>query len=970
MAKKLFPLTLFNIKPKLINRYYPTRLIHLCNKSIAMKRSSVLLLGLLFFCATAIAQKNGMVKGTAYDTLAKKAVGNATITLMLKKDSSLVSFTMTDNRGYFELTGVPNGEYRLLITHVNYHNANKFFTISENKKTANLDNIIMNDRAKILSEVVVRSEAPPVTLVGDTIQYNAGSFKTQPNASVEDLLKKLPGVKVEKDGTVKAQGEKVQKVLVDGKEFFGNDPKIATKNLPADAIDKVQVYDKLSDQSQLTGFDDGNSEKTINLKLKKDKKKGMFGKANAGAGTDGRYQGKFNVNSFKGARQISVIGMGNNTNAEGFSFMDVLNFTGAMNQLKGGGNININIGPDDPLAGLLGGSNNGINTTFGGGINYNNIIGTKTNFESNYFYSRYNPKRENHIQRQYFLPANLYRQNSYSDNLNTNQRLNFSADYQIDSFHSLKISPSYSYQETNNKTISDYSTLSDQSTKTNDGNSDNVSTSKGYNFSTNILFRKKFHRKGRTFSFNLFSNFNNSNGDGRLQSITGFYDVAGVLINRDSVNQKSNNENNLKGYNARAVYTEPIFKKSLLEFSLGSSYSKNTAVKEAYDYNKTSGKFDLLNNLLTNDYSTTYSYKNAGLRIRKQTKKYNYATGLSWQHAELEGNTISNNTAAIIGKSFNNILPNARFQYYFSRFKNVSINYSTSASQPTVTQLQPIPDNSNPLYIKQGNPALNQEFNHAVRLNASFVNPYKNRNFFVYLNLQETQHKIVNNDKINALGIDSVMPVNVNGVFNMNGTLSYGFPVRFLKGTVDISSNMSYYRGKQLVNDVANNIRSITFGPEIRLDMNPTDKLNLTLSAGLNFYNTVYSIQNARNSKYTNQDYSAEIGWQLPKGFFVSTDLNYRINGQQAAGYDAKIPLWNASVSKQVLRFNRGELKLSANDLLDKNIGISRSTNQNYIEDNSVKNLRRFFLLGFTYNLSKTGLSTPGNGGNVRIISR
>src|SRR5437762_3345275 len=338
-------------------------------------------------CTTAAAQKIGIVKGIAFDTLSKQPVASATITLMQRKDSSLVSFTLTDNNGRFELTGIQNGEYRLLITHVNYHNVTQHFKIDDEHKAIDLGNIAMNDRSKVLSEVVVTSEAPPVTLVGDTIQYNAGSFKTPPNANVEDLLKRLPGVKVEKDGTVKAQGEQVKKVLVDGKEFFGNDPKVATKNLPADAIDKVQVFDKLSDQAQLTGFDDGNSEKTINLKLKKDKKKGMFGKLNAGAGNDGRYQGRFNVNSFKGARQMSVIGMGNNTNSEGFSFLDVLNFTGALNQLKNGGNININIniGPDDPLAGLLGGNNTGINTTFGGGLNYNNIIGTKTDFQSNYF---------------------------------------------------------------------------------------------------------------------------------------------------------------------------------------------------------------------------------------------------------------------------------------------------------------------------------------------------------------------------------------------------------------------------------------------------------------------------------------------------------------------------------------------------------------------------------------------------------
>jgi hypothetical protein len=232
--------------------------------------------------------------------------------------------------------------------------------------------MVMNDKAKVLAEVVLENEAPPITLINDTIQYNAGSFKTAPNASVEQLLKKLPGVKVEKDGTVKAQGETVTKVLVDGKEFFGNDPKVATKNLPADAVDKVQVYDRQSDQAQLTGFEDGNYEKTINLKLKKDKKKGLFGKVNAGVGNKDRYEGRFNVNSFKGARQLSAIGMGNNTNAEGFSFMDILNFTGELSRMQrgGGGNININLSTSDASAMGYTGSNpnSGINTAWGGGL--------------------------------------------------------------------------------------------------------------------------------------------------------------------------------------------------------------------------------------------------------------------------------------------------------------------------------------------------------------------------------------------------------------------------------------------------------------------------------------------------------------------------------------------------------------------------------------------------------------------------
>jgi hypothetical protein len=927
----------------------------------------ILFVPFFFFCTVAFSQKNGIIKGIAFDTTTRQPISNATITLMQKKDSSLISFTMTDTNGRFELTGVQNGDYKLLITHVNYYNFYQIFSIDEQHKVIDLGNIIMNDRTKVLSEVTVTSEAPPVTLVGDTIQYNAGSFKTQPNANVEDLLRRLPGVKVDKDGTVKAQGEKVQKVLVDGKEFFGNDPKIATKNLPADAIDKVQVYDKLSDQAQLTGFDDGNSEKTINLKLKKDKKKGVFGKINAGAGTEQRYQGKFNVNSFKGARQMSVIGMGNNTNAEGFSFMDILNFTGALNQLKnGGGNINLSIGENDPVAGLLAGDNAGINTVFGGGVNYNNIIGTKTDFQSNYFYSRYNPNRISNVVRQYFAPANLYKQDSYTDNLNNNHRLNLNADYQIDSFTSLKITPSFSYQKTRNKTVSDYTTWSDQGAVINDGNSSNLANNEGHNLNTNILFRKRFRKKGRTFSINLLTNLNNSEGDGSLKSITSFFNPNNSMRSLDSINQINSTASDLKGYNAKAVYTEPVFKKSLLEFSLGKSNTISTSSKTTYDYNQGNGKYDLINDLLTNDYRNVYGFGNVGLRFRKQTKTYSYSAGLSWQQADLEGKVTGSAKDSTITKSFSNLLPNARFQYYFSKFKNILVNYSTSTNQPTIMQLQPVPDNSNPLYIKLGNPNLKQEFISTLRVNASFVNPYKNRNFFVFLSAQQTNNKIVNYDKINEFGVDSVRPVNVNGVYNVNGTLSWGFPVRFLKGSVDISSNIAYDKGKQLAGDAVNKIQinkinTITLGPQVRLDLSPNEKLNLSLTSGLNYSKSGYSLEAARNSKFINQEYSVQMDWQMPKRFFFSSDFNYSIYNYMS-GFTTKVPLWNAGISKQMLHFNRGELKFSVDDILNKNVRINHNANQNYVEDSRVNSLRRFFLLSFTYSLSKTGLDKSGPG--------
>ena len=944
-----------------------------------MRKIYFLLICIPFISISSFAQKNGSVKGIAFDTISKQPVSMATVTVMEKKDSSLVTFTMTDSKGYFELKGIANGEYRILITHVNYWNKNKYFTISDDNKNVDLGNITMGDKFKTMDEVFIKNEAPPVTMINDTIQYNAGSFKTVPNASVEQLLKKMPGIQVDKDGNIKAQGEKVQKVLVDGKEFFGNDPKIATKNLPADAIDKVQVYDKQSDQAQLTGFEDGNYEKTINLKLKADKKKGAFGKINAGAGTNGRYEGKFNVNSFKGARQMSVIGMGNNDNAEGFSFMDIMNFTGALQQLKNGmagGNVSISINNNDAVSGLggSGSGNSGIKTIWGGGINYNNIIGKKLDWQSNYFYNRYNPNTESHIQRQY-PSGNIYDQNSYSDNLNNSHRFNVNALYQFDSSMTLRINPTINFQQTRNRSQSDYQTILPNNLKLNDGTSNNTSNSDGYNFQNNLVFRKKMAKKGRTFSLSLLTTLNNGTGNGSNSSITSFYNPDGSLNKRDTLNQRYTTVNDLKGYNAKATYTEPLFNRSLVEFSVGKSNSKNTSEKKTMDYNKFSGDYDKLNQSLTNNYSNTYGYTTGGIRMRNQQRKYNYMLGATWQQAELEGTIISGVKDSVIKKTFNNILPNARFQYNFSKFRSFAINYSTNTTQPTASQLQPVPDVSDPLNVKQGNPDLKQEFTHAIQGNLNLVSPYKNKNLFFFFNMQRTQNKIVNYDSLDNFGVRYTKPVNVSGVYNMTGDINYGMPVHFLKGNLSIGSMINYYKGKQFASlgtgsSMLTGVKTLTLGPQLRLDMSPTDKLSLAVSAQLNYNNSVYSKAPTLNTNYFKQEYEADVDWQLPKSFFFSTDFTYTINDQLSNGYNINVPIWNASISKQMLKFNRGELKLRVSDLLDRNTGISRSVNQGYIEDSRVRTLRRFFMLGFTYSLSKTGLNNAKPDGGMRVIMK
>lgn len=921
-----------------------------------------------------VAQKSGTVRGQIIDTFMKQPVAGATITLLLQKDSSLVSFTMTNPAGHFVLNNIGYGNYRLLITHIGYHNTSRYFTLSDTSASIDFGNIPLHDKSKVLEEVVLQAEAPPVTLVGDTVQYNAGSFKTPPNAVVEDLLKKLPGVQVSKDGTIKAQGQEVKKVLVDGKEFFGSDPKVASKNLPADAVDKVQVYDRQSDIAQLTGFDDGQSEKTINLKLKQDKKRGVFGKVNAGGGTDGRYQGRFNVNAFKGARQMSVIGMGNNTNAEGFSFMDILSFTGAMSQLNGGGgNININISSNDPNAGLMGsGNNNAINTSWAGGANYNNIIGKKMEIQSNYFYSRYNPVTNQKLSRQYILPDStyFYNQNSITNNRSITNRFNLTYDYVIDSLHSLKFTPSLSLQNAKNHSLSNYETLSEQLLRSNQGYSDNYSSSDGYNFNGTLLFRKKFKKRGRTFSLSLGSTLNESDGNGELTSINQFYNRQGSLLKTDSINQHSFSESQTRGYTTRVVYTEPVFKRSLLELSVAKNNSRAISDKETFDYDRISGKHDMQNPQLTNHFENTYGTHTAGIRFRTQKKKYNYAVGLSWQNAYLKGIIKTGLNDSVISKSFYNLLPNARFQYNFTRFKNLQMDYRASTNQPSVSQLQPVPDISNPLNIKVGNPDLKQEFTHRVNVSYTGVNPFRGKNLFLFSSYSFTNNRIVNFDVIDSFGRKLTRPVNVNGVYNLNNDLSIGWPLRFIKASLNFNTGFSYNKTIQFINTTQNNIRNISIDPNIEITKSFKDKFDLTVNGGFTYNKAKYSLQSSLNNKYFTQDYGVHIGWQLPKNFYLSSDFRYTISSQRSAGYNAKVPLWNASFSKLFLKYNRGEMKLSVYDLLNENQAIVRSTSQNYIEDQNNRVLRRFFLLSFTYSLNKMAANAGPGGGRGNVIIR
>jgi hypothetical protein len=931
-----------------------------------MKPVYLFLILFVFVCSPVFAQHEGRIRGMLADSLSRQSIADATINILDARDSSLIAFSRTGSGGKFQVAGLPTGKLRILITHVGYPTFSRNFFITDIVRELNLDTIFLNHHAAMLDEVTVEQEKPPVSLKNDTIEYNAGSFKTKPNAVVEDLLKKMPGIKVDKNGTIKANGEEVKKVLVDGKEFFGKDPKIASKNLPADAVEKVQVFDKKSDQSEFTGFDDGNKEKTINLTIKQEKKNGLFGKAMAGAGDDSRYEGKVNINQFKGNRQLSVLGMANNTNKQGFSFQDVMNFTGGFS--------NSGARPDAFNSGIpiqgLGDNNQAITTLLAGGINYNDAWNKKNDFTSSYFYNRADDHIDQKSTTQYLLPDNAYRQDQQilTNRHNENNRFSIGSDYKFDSANSVKFYSSFIQQKSTSTSQKNYSSHDAQTnTLLNDGSSSSIDQGNGYSWNTNALFRHRFRKKGRTISANLSFGLNDNKTKGNLYSVNHFYNPVFV----DTLNQHNNQSGNSWNYGINLIYTEPLSRKSLLEFTYNFNQIHSVSDKKTFDAD-VSGKYTVPNLPLTNNFDNLYSYNRPGISFRNQQNKFSFELGAMLEEAALNNKFRYLAADSFLNQHFLNLLPHGNLQVDFNKFRHLRVFYSSFTRQPSVTQLQPVADNADPLNIKLGNPDLQQEYYHAVRMNYSAFDPFRHTGFFVMLSYNGIHNKIVNDDEIGNAGVRVTKPVNLTGLFNTNADATWTFPIRKIKTTVNVNSTVAYDHNASLVNGARNNSNNWTISEGMDLSYFYKEKLDITAGAKIDYADSRYSLQPGENQINWTQNYNVDFNLYLPKGFSLATDLNYTHRTGLTAGYDVSPLIWNAGIAKQLFKNKKAEIRLQVFDILKQNIGISRNTNQNYIQDISYQTLNRYWLLSFTYNINRfagksiSGGSQPNN--NVKVI--
>lgn len=912
------------------------------------------------------------VKGRVYDTAFNKGLAYATVSVVKATDSTLVSFTRADSTGKFTIAQIGKGNFILSASYVGFATVWQPFTVKENQ-TTDLGNIALTD-VKKLADITVNTKRPPVTINNDTLEFNTENFKTAPNAVVEDLLKRLPGVVIEADGTVKVNGQTVRRVLVDGKEFFTGDPKIATQNLDASAIDKVQVFDRKSDRAQFTGIDDGNSEKAINLKLKKDRKNATFGRVTAGANGNDRFESQANINRFNGDKQMSLIGMGNNTNKQGFSISDVLNFTGELSRgMRNGGGVTIKVndGSNDnglPVTGL-GQNQQGVAETYAGGFNYNNYFNKKTDLNSNVLLSDIRLNTQRNTSRQSFLQdgtSNFYNGTSNALKHNQQQRLNFVLDQKIDTFTSLKITPQLTFQKNNNNTSTGYTTVNNNNVKLNEGITNTNSNANAVNFTNTALFRRRFAKKGRTLSATITNAYNNSTSTGDQYTKNTFY--TNGINGKDSIIYQQNSRDAIsRSFGSLVTYTEPLGKKSLLEFSGFYNTSSGESNRKTLDFNGLSGKFDAVNTNLTNDFSNNYTYAGGTFNIRTNLPKFTYSAGASVQAATLTSNNTSKNSS--IKQSFTDVLPSANIQYKPNQSSSLGINYTTSTQQPTTTQLQPIADISDPLNIVYGKADLKRSYQQSVTLNYFSTNIYKQRNFFAFVSGNFTNNAIVYADSIYSNGARVSRPTNVNGNYFLFANVNYGFGIKKLKSRVELGLSSNISRNIGFVNGVKNTINYSTIGPTINYNFSLDNKLDIRASGRLNISSSKNSLQPQLSNNFLQQVYGYEMTNYLPAGFIVTNNFSYTINSGRADGFNNKVPLWNASVAKSFLKNKRAELKLSAFDLLNKNLGINRNANLNYIEDVSYNVLQQYFLVSFTFSLNKAGKSSGGPNVMIRTFN-
>lgn len=890
---------------------------------------------------------------------------DARVALLSAADSSVVTAGNTDENGMYVLTGLTPGNYLLKVTLFEYVDQFRNVSLPEGKTV--LDVVMKTDTK--LEEVTVEANAVRVEQKGDTTQYNADAYKTNPDATVQDLITKMPGITLE-NGVVKAQGEQITKVLIDGQEFFGDDAAAAMKNLPAEIVSKIQVYDQASDQAKFTGISDGNEAKALNIVTKAGKNNGQFGKIYGGYGTPNNlYMAGANVNFFKGTRRFSVVGMSNNVNQQNFSTDDILGVTGSTGSQGRGGRYG---GGDNEN--YLVSQQNGVSTTHGLGLNLSDKWGAKKNTKvtGSYFFNQSDTKNSQQTNRTYVLSTTagqIYSEDFLSTIKNANHRLNFKFDIALDTMNSLVITPKVSYQGNTREQTTDGTTVDGTNALINQVNNRTYTDTKGLNAGTSVLWRHRFAKPRRTFSANLAGTYNVKEGNNGQVSSSRYYDETGQDSLAD-IDQHTDNNANGYGVNGRFSYTEPLSKSWSGELYYAPAYTANNADKRTYDFDSITNSYYFMDTTLSNVFENQTVVNEGGTNFRYQKNKAGFQLGVSYQNSLLM-NTQEFPTTRDVNLSFNSLLPNARFRYEFSKGTSFLLAYRAGTRNPTIDQLQNAIDNSNPLSLSSGNPELKQQYNHRVFARFNNTNIRKATNFNIFFGgevnrnyisngtIIATSDTVVNGNVLLQRGAQFRQPVNLPGSYNARTSISYGFSLTKLKLNLNFYLGGAYSVAPGLINNVVNRAKTSNANGGLTISSNISENLDFTVGYTLNYNNVVNTRQNVSANEYFVHNVNARFNWIIKERLVINSTYSVNAYAGLGSGYNQTIMLWNGGIGYKLLKKKQLELRVSVFDILNNNNSITRNVTESYIEDVKSNVLNRYYMFTATYTLRNFGTKAP-----------
>jgi hypothetical protein len=879
---------------------------------------STLILVILFIVTAFRLHAQTIIKGSIQDANDKSPLVGAAIQLISQRDTLQRKITTADVNGDFSFKNLKKDTYIIRAIYTGYERFRMKVTANEGVKDIGI--IKMKPSAFGLKEVEIHAHVPRMQQKGDTLQYNADAFKTNPDADAEELLAKMPGISID-NGTVKANGEEIQQILLDGKPYFGGDLNAALKNIPAETIDKILVYYKLSDQSVFTGIDDGQGIKVINIITKADKRNGWFGKTLADYGTSNRYTADENVNYFDGNRRITL----------------------------SGGTTNANNG-----------NQGGINTTNRAGLNYADSLGKKIYLSGSYALNNTLNSTESELTRNYFGALNNteYQENSTGHSASTSHNLNLRLESMMDSANTLTFSPSAQWRNSHSNSSRYAENRMANLLQSNEQNL-NMDRNNNYTINSSLMFGHRFHKKGRTLSMNVNTGMTRNTSLDTLRAGTTNYSAGG-----DSTTITDQRSNLLaSSYDIAPViaYTEQLSSNSHIQLQSRIDYNNSSSDKNTYNFDPASGEYIHLDTSLSNKYKLQTFTSTTGVIYRISQKKYNVNAGLNYQDVQLKG-AFAYPLTFDVEKRYVNILPGLVFNYKFTKKNNLNINYQTSTTLPNIYQLQSTINNSNPLLLNTGNPGLLQQYTHTLSARIG-IPAGKTNNIYVYLSSSKIMHvvgtavSIATRDSLlpqgylMQKGAQLSRPVNLEGAYNIHSNATYSLPLDKFKSNLNFSTGFNYNSLPGLVNNVLNFANTYNFNSAITLSSNSGKNFDYTISSSPGYNIVKNTLVPQQNNNYYSQMNTLRVKWIIWKGIVINTDASYRIYTGLNSSYQQHLLIWNASLGEKLFRKQNGEIRLYVYDLLNQNQSLSRTVTDTYVQDRQANVLGRIFMISFVYHL-------------------